>query len=178
MTRSSPQKDWFFPIDEAPVLATVTQHGLSRHVRVPHKKALVAADTGDIVGIVGAGYKGFTNQKPWERADQTTLDADLETRLGRYFRDLGANALFPSSFSPLPSSFPSPRLRRDRPTLERRAGAWLRDFTVAAAKPGFSVASHFGGAGWTEIAGPQRWRVIPQAGHFGKPRSIAGHRGR
>jgi hypothetical protein len=25
-------------------------------VRLPHKKALVAADTGDIVGIVGAGY--------------------------------------------------------------------------------------------------------------------------
>jgi hypothetical protein len=36
----------------------------------------------------------------------------------------------------------SPRFRRDRPTLERRAGAWLRDFTTAAAQPGFSIASH------------------------------------
>jgi hypothetical protein len=36
----------------------------------------------------------------------------------------------------------SPRFRRDRPTLERRAGAWLRDFNVAAARPGFSIAAH------------------------------------
>lgn len=37
-----------FPIKEAPVLATVTHLGEQRDVRVPHKKALVAADTGHI----------------------------------------------------------------------------------------------------------------------------------
>jgi hypothetical protein len=36
----------------------------------------------------------------------------------------------------------SPRFRRDLPTLERRAGAWLRDFNVAAARPGFSIPGH------------------------------------
>jgi hypothetical protein len=36
----------------------------------------------------------------------------------------------------------SPRFRRDLPSLERRAGAWLRDFNVATARPGFSLAGH------------------------------------
>ena len=36
----------------------------------------------------------------------------------------------------------SQRFRRDRLTLERRAGAWLRDFSIAAAQPGFSVSEH------------------------------------
>ena len=36
----------------------------------------------------------------------------------------------------------SPRFRRDRSTLERRAGAWLRDFRSAATQPDFSIASH------------------------------------
>jgi hypothetical protein len=36
----------------------------------------------------------------------------------------------------------SPRFRRDRPILERRAGAWLRDFNASTALPGFSVAGH------------------------------------
>ena len=53
MRQNSPPADWFFPIEDAPVLVTVTHKGVARDVRVPHKKALVAADTGDIVGIVG-----------------------------------------------------------------------------------------------------------------------------
>jgi hypothetical protein len=36
----------------------------------------------------------------------------------------------------------SPRFRRDRPSLERRAGAWLRDFNTAAARSGFSIPGH------------------------------------
>jgi hypothetical protein len=36
----------------------------------------------------------------------------------------------------------SPRIPRDHPTHERRAGAWLRDFNVAAARPGFSIPGH------------------------------------
>jgi hypothetical protein len=36
----------------------------------------------------------------------------------------------------------SPRFRRDRPTLERRAGAWLRDFNTAAARPDFTIPGH------------------------------------
>jgi hypothetical protein len=55
MRRNSPRIDWFFPIEEAPVFVIVTHKGVAREVRVPHKKALIAADTGDIVGIVGAG---------------------------------------------------------------------------------------------------------------------------
>ena len=36
----------------------------------------------------------------------------------------------------------SPRFRRDRPTLERRAGAWLRDLHAASTRPGFTLAGH------------------------------------
>jgi hypothetical protein len=36
----------------------------------------------------------------------------------------------------------SPRFRRVRPTLERRAVAWLRDFNASAALPGFNIAGH------------------------------------
>lgn len=305
MRRNSPRADWFFPIEEAPVLVTVTHKGVARDVRVPHKKALIAADTGDIVGIVGAGYKVFTNQQavtlchkfcleafpdttpaewtfveghgpgtrswaamdihhrahamnlwgnggpsetftpfvritnsyngsralridvgflrehcsngvifeqeaatltvphtrqgihslkvarpfagmaelseefrktlagvrsvaitpveasglvrlvtgwpqlpekpsPWENDEQAKLDADLEGRLSGYFQELGENAYAAfNTMTDIASRPPqSPRFRRDRPTLERRAGGWLRDFRIASPRPGFSVASH------------------------------------
>jgi hypothetical protein len=50
MDLNPPRRDWFFPIEEAPVLAMVTRNGVARNgvarnVTVPHKKALVAADT-------------------------------------------------------------------------------------------------------------------------------------
>jgi hypothetical protein len=299
------RRNWFFPIEEAPVLVTVTRKGVARDVRVPHKKALIAADTGDIVGIVGAGYQIFTNQQavtlchkfcleafsdttesewtfveghgpgtrswaamdihhrahamnlmgnggpsetftpfvritnsyngtralridvgflrehcsngvifeqeaatltvphtrkgihslkvarpfsgmsalreefrktlaavrsvgitqeegrklvhqvtgwpqlpedpqPWERDEQAKLDADLESRLHGYFEEIGENAYAAfNTMTDIASRPPlSPRFRRDRPTLERRAGAWLRDLNVCAARPGFNVAGH------------------------------------
>jgi hypothetical protein len=306
MNRNPSHRDWFFPIHEAPVLATVTHKGEVRNVPVPHKKALVAADSGEIVGIVGAGYKLFTNQeavnlcqkfcleafpdtktaewtfveghgpgtrswaaldihhrshamnlmgieggpsetytpfvritnsyngsralridvgfmrehcgngvifeqeaatlivphtrqgvhslkvarpfsgmvkfreefsktlaavravdispeearqlvrlvigwpelpddpKPWEQTDQTKLDADLESRLCGYFHELGANAYAAFNTMTDIASHPpqSPRFRRDLPSLERRTGAWLRDFTLAAARPGFTILAH------------------------------------
>lgn len=309
MRRIPQRSDWFFPIEEAPVFATVTRDGVARDVRVPHKKALVAGDTGDIVGIVGAGYQVFTNQQavtlcrlfcleafpdtraaewcfveghgpgtrswaamdihhrahamnlwgndggpseiftpfvritnsyngsralridvgflrkhcsngvifeqeaatfsvphtregihslkvvrpfdgmnslreefgktlagvravaitrdegrqlvrkvtgwpkpaakptPREMDEQDKLDADLETRLSRYFNELGANAYAAfNTMTDIASRPPqNPRFRRDRSTLERRAGAWLRDFRTAASQPGFSVASHLNG---------------------------------
>ena len=108
MNRNPPRNDWFFAIDEAPVLAAVTHNGVSSDVRVPHKKALVAADTGDI--------------SP-----------------GNTMTDLASHP---------PES---PRFRRDLPSLERRAGAWLRDFNVAAARPGFSIPGHL-----AELTVPER----------------------
>jgi hypothetical protein len=56
MNANTPRRKWLFPIEEAPVLVAVTHKGVARDVRVPHKNALIAADTGDILGIVGAGY--------------------------------------------------------------------------------------------------------------------------
>ena len=97
MNRNSNRSDWFFPIEEAPVFATVTHKGVARDVRVLHKKAPIAADTGDILS-------------------NNTM-ADIAARPPQ-----------------------SPRFRRDRPTLELRAGAWLRVFNVSAASPGFSIA--------------------------------------
>lgn len=306
MTRDLSPTGWFFPIEEAPVHATVTSQGVARNVTVPHKKALVAADTGHIVGIVGAGYKVFTNQqavtlchrfcleafpdttpaewtfveghgpgtrtwaamdihhrahamnlwdneggasetftpfvritnsyngsralridvgflrehcsngvifeqeaatltvphtrqgihslkvarpftgmsalrdefsktlaavrsvgitpeqgrtlvrqvtgwpqlqedsKSWERDEQAKLDTDLESRLSGYFQELGENAYAAfNTMTDIASRPPlSPCFRRDRPTLERRAGVWLRDFNASAARPGFSIAGH------------------------------------
>jgi hypothetical protein len=43
MRRNSPRADWLFPIEEAPVLVTVTHKGMARDVRVPHNRALAAA---------------------------------------------------------------------------------------------------------------------------------------
>ena len=51
MNRHPQSKSWFFPIGEAPVLSTVTRNGKVRDVRVPHKKALVAADVENFQGI-------------------------------------------------------------------------------------------------------------------------------
>jgi hypothetical protein len=306
MSLNPPRADWFFPIEEAPVFASVTCNGKVTDIRVPHRKALVAADTGDIVGIVGAGYQVFTNQqavtlchkfcleafpdtkpsewtfveghgpgtrswaamdihhrahamnlwgndggpsetftpfvritnsyngsralridvgflrehcsngvifeqeaatltvphtrqgihslkvarpfagmsalreefsktlagvravaitpdegrqlvrqvtgwpqlqenpKSWERTEQEKLDADLETRLSSYFHELGENAYAAfNTMTDIASRPPqSPRFRRDRATLERRAGAWLRNFREAVSRPGFSIGSH------------------------------------
>ena len=36
----------------------------------------------------------------------------------------------------------STRFRRDRPTLEPRAGAWLLDFNKVASQPGFTIPGH------------------------------------
>ncbi|MCX6880189.1 MAG: hypothetical protein NTW21_41255 [Verrucomicrobia bacterium] len=99
MNPNPSSNDWFFPVHEAPIHATVTRNGVKRDVRVPHKKALVAADSGEILAF------------------NTMTDI--------------------ASHPPL-----SPRFRRDRPILERRAGAWLRDFTFAAAQPGFTIPAH------------------------------------
>ena len=306
MNLNPQRREWFFPIEEAPVFTTVTRNGNARDVRVPHKKALIAADTGHIVGIVGAGYKVFTNEqavtlchkfcleafpdttpaewtfveghgpgtrswaamdihhrahamnlwgneggasetftpfvritnsyngsralridvgflrehcsngvifeqeaatltvphtrqgihslkvarpfagmaalrdefrktlaavravaitpeqgrtlvrqvtgwpqlaeesKPWERDEQAKLDADLETRLHGYFEEIGENAYAAfNTMTDIASRPPqSPRFRRDRPTLERRAGAWLRHFNASAAGPGFNIAGY------------------------------------
>ena len=299
------QRNWFFPVEEAPVHATVTHDGVARNVRLLHRKALVAGDTGDVIGIVGVGYKIFTNDqavslcykfcleafpdtkaaewnfveghgpatrswaamdihhqshtmnlmgngslseiftpfvritnsyngtralridvgflrkhcsngvifeqeaasltvphtrqgihslklarpfegmkklrdtfrdtlagirgvsigrddarhlvrtvigwpklrddaKDWEKNDQSALDDDLDARLDGYFRELGGNAYAAfNTMTDLAARPPeSPRFRRDRPTLERRSGAWLRDFHTASSRPGFSISGH------------------------------------
>ena len=313
MTGHPPRRNWFFPIAEAPVHATVTHNGAARNVRLPHRKALVAADTGEVIGIVGDGYKIFTNdqavglcynfcleafpdtkaaewnfveghgpatrswaamdihhqshamnlmgngrpselftpfvritnsyngtralridvgflrehcsngvifeqeaatltvphtrqgihslkvarpfegmgelrkkfcntlagirgvavglddarqlvrsvigwptlpEKPkgWEISDQSKLDADLDSRLKGYYDDLGGRGYTAfNTMTDLAARPPqSPRFRRDRPTLERRAGAWLRDFHTASARPGFSIVGHL-----AELANPK-----------------------
>jgi hypothetical protein len=308
MTTIPTRRNWFFPIEEAPVHATVTHNGVARDVHLPHRKALVAGDTGEVIGVVGAGYKIFTNDqavnlchkfcleafpdtkatewhfvdghgpatrswtamdihhqshamnlmgnggpsetftpfvritnsyngtralridvgflrehcsngvifeqeaatltvphtrqgilslkvarpfegmadlrekfrntlagirgvaiglddarrivrtvigwpklpddaKDWEKIDQSALDDDLNARLDGYFLELGENAYAAfNTMTDLAARPPlSSRFRRDRPTLERRSGAWLRDFSAAANRPGFSIAGHLAG---------------------------------
>ena len=79
MNTNPQRREWFFPIEEAPVLVAVTHKGVARDVRVPHKKALIAADTGDILGIVGAGYKVFTNQQAVTLCHKFCLEAFPDT---------------------------------------------------------------------------------------------------
>jgi hypothetical protein len=80
MNHHHSRTDWFFPIEEAPVLVTVTHKGVARDARVPHKKALIAADAGDIVGIVGAGYQIFTNQQAVTLCHKFCLEAFPDTK--------------------------------------------------------------------------------------------------
>jgi hypothetical protein len=79
-----------------------------------------------------------------EQADQESLDADLEARLHRYLKELGENAY--AAFNTMTDLAARPpvsnRFRRDRPNLERRAGAWLRDFNDVASRPGFTIPGH------------------------------------
>lgn len=89
-------------------------------------------------------------EKPTPRmvADQQTLDADLCHRRNRYFAELGANAYSVLNVLTDFASHPpdgNSRMRRDRPTLQRMAGRWLRDFQDAAKRPGFSLKAHIEG---------------------------------
>jgi len=319
---------WLFGIEEAPVMVAVTRDGGIKHIRAPHKKALIASDTGNILGIVGDSYRVFTNQqsidlcqqfcrdafpdttpsewifeighgpktrswaamdirhrshtmnlmgiqggpsdtytpfaritnsyngsralridvgfmrhhcengvifeqeaatvsvphtregihsikmaspfsgmaalcdkfrdtlngvravgvtrdearslvrlvigwprlskdpKPTERTDQESLDADLESRLDGYFHELGENAY--AAFNTMTDIAARPpqsnRFRRDRPNLERRAGAWLRDFNDLVSRPGFTIPGHLkelaGDEGQSPKTAPQ-FRRIP-----------------
>lgn len=306
MSVKHPASHWLFDIEEAPVFAAVTRGGVTENVQARHKKALIASDTGKIVGIVGDGYQVFTNQQavelcqrfcreafsdtspsewiyqmghgpktrswtamdiihqshtmnligiqggpseiytpfaritnsyngsralridvgfmrkhcengvifereaatvsvphtrqgihtikiaspfsgmaalcdrfretlngvrsvgvsrdealslihlvigwpkltenpnPLERSDQESLDADLGNRLDGYLHELGDNAY--AAFNTMTDIAARPpqstRFRRDRPNLERRAGAWLRDFNDVSSKPGFTIPGH------------------------------------
>lgn len=328
MNENLPASNWLFGIEEAPVMVAVTRNGETKHVRAPHKKALIASDTGNILGIVGDSYRVFTNRqavelcqkfcrdafpdttpsewlfeighgpktrswaamdirhrsdtmnlmgiqggpsdtytpfaritnsyngsralridvgfmrhhcengvifeqeaatvtaphtreglhaikiaspfkgmtalcekfretlngvravgvtrdearslvrlvvgwpqlsensKPLERADQESLDADLEARLHRYLKELGENAY--AAFNAMTDIAARPpvnnRFRRDRPTLERRAGAWLRDFNSLASRPGFTIPGHL-----KELAGGQAHARLADSRLRGNP---------
>ncbi len=54
----------------------------------------------------------------------------------------------------------SSRFRRDLPILERRAGAWLRDFNTAAARTGFTILDHLAALADQKLPIHVRNRVI------------------
>lgn len=118
-----------------------------RAVRVTREEAR------SLVRLVIGWPKLPENPKPIESLDQQALDADLENRLETYLRELGGNAY--AAFNVMTDIAARPpqstRFRRDRPHLERRAGAWLRDFNDVASRPGFSIPVHL-----KELAGRQR----------------------
>ena len=84
MTSNPPRRNWFFPIAEAPVHATVTHNGVTRDVRLPHRKALVAGDTGEVIGIVGEGYKVFTNDQAVTLCHKFCLEAFPDTKAAEW----------------------------------------------------------------------------------------------
>jgi len=108
-----PLDAWLFDVTKAPLFAaTVGPGGESKKVPVLRRNALIASDTGEVVGIGGSDSRLFTNRE--------------------------AVAKIMASHPPVRNS----RMRRDRPTLQRMAGRWLRDFQDAAKRPGFSLRGH------------------------------------
>jgi hypothetical protein len=89
--------------------------------------AIEPEDARQLVRAVIGWPKLPEKPKDWETSDQSTLDADLTSRLRGYFQELGGNAYAAfNTMTDLAARPPqSPRFRRDLPTLERRAGAWL-----------------------------------------------------
>jgi len=170
MNLNPQRRDWFFPIEEAPVFTTVI-HSLKVARPFAGMAALSEEFRKTLAGVRSVGITPVEARKlvrlvtgwpqlpekpsPWESAEQAKLDADLETRLNGYFRELGENAYAAfNTMTDIASRPPqSPRFRRDRPTLERRAGAWLRDFRVAAERPGFSMTTHLDSLTKTAAAG-------------------------
>jgi len=152
-----------FSEEAAKILASHTDEGISR-LKIAHpfegmatlikqfgetvaevRAVAVTADEGAEIARRVIGWPTLTDKATARQcADQRVLDDDLNTRRDRYFRDLGANAYaafnLVTDFASHPSE--SPRIRRDRPALERMAGAWLRRFKSAAKLPGFTVAKH------------------------------------
>lgn len=106
--------------------------------------AVTPDEAGQLVRQV-IGWPGLAeNAKPAQRMDQAELDADLDSRLRGYLKELGANAY--AAFNTMTDIAARPpesnRFRRDRPGLERRAGAWLRDFRALSTQPGFTIPGH------------------------------------
>ncbi len=149
--------------DAAKILASHTEVGI-RQLKMSHpfegmavlvkqfgetisdvRAVAVTADEGADIARRVIGWPTLADKAtPRQRADQLRLDEDLDSRRNRYFRDLGANAYAAFNIITDFASHPSvsPRIRRDRPALERMAGAWLRRFRIAAKQPGFTVAKH------------------------------------
>jgi hypothetical protein len=62
---ASPES-WLFSVSEAPVEVVIATGAAPRRTRVSGKKALVAADNGQVLGIVGRGYRIVTNEEALE----------------------------------------------------------------------------------------------------------------
>jgi len=75
---------WLFPIEQAPVYATIDLWGKMRKVRVPRKKALVAIDTGKILGIVGPNYNVLTNQEAVTLCQRICLKLFPDTKIDQW----------------------------------------------------------------------------------------------
>lgn len=97
-----------------------------------------------LVSLVVGWPQLSKDPKAVEQADQDSLDADLDSRVDSYLKELGGNAY--AAFNTMTDIAARPpqsrRFRGDRPSLERRAGAWLRDFNDEASRPGFTIPEH------------------------------------
>jgi hypothetical protein len=109
---------------------------------------------------------------PRQRDEQQMLEDDLEIPTRRYFRDLGTNAYAAfNAMADIPSHpAQNPRFRRGHPSMERMAGAWLRDFNVAAASPSFTIQGHLEelAGGWPLSQRPGPCRTTKRSAGFRK----------
>ncbi len=89
MNEKLPAGNWLFAIEEAPVLVAITRNGETKHIRAPHKKALIASDTGNILGIVGDSYRVFTNQQAVDLCQKFCRDAFPDTTPSEWLFEIG-----------------------------------------------------------------------------------------
>ncbi len=96
--------------------------------------------------------------KPLRQRARRDLWLEIEGRLAAYRSEVGNNAyaVF-NTFTDLAARPPrSPHFRKDRQTLEKRAGAWLKNLATGASSPSFSVES------WLEKPALE---VVPRTGN-------------
>lgn len=75
MKFSIPVQELWFEVDQVPVEAVIGTNGSTRRTLIPHKKALVHRQTGQVLGVVSRDYRVVTNQEAVDLAHEVCRQA-------------------------------------------------------------------------------------------------------
>ncbi len=88
--KTAPSDHWLFDIETEPVfIPRINGDGKTIHVPISGKRALVAADTDDVLGIVSEGYRVFTNREAGEACVRFCQEAFKDTAAGEWTLKVG-----------------------------------------------------------------------------------------